>query len=248
MLRRILPGIVLSTALAAPGFAQTVDELISRNVVARGGLAKLGAVTSVRMSGTLSMGAMELPIVLELKRPASVRSEVAVQGSRVVEAFDGKDAWAIPPGPGAQPVKLPAAAAKDKAEQADLDGPLVDYQTKGHQVELLGKERLDGGDAFKVKLIRKGGGVEYYFLDAKSYLLVRVAGKRRVQGEELEGDSTLGDYREAGGVMWAHSIHSGAKGQPERQNLTFTKIEVNPTLDDSRFRMPAGARPLEPPR
>jgi outer membrane lipoprotein-sorting protein len=241
-----LPGIVASALVAGPVLAQTVDELVARSIAARGGLAKLKAVTSVRMTGTLSMGAMEAPLVVELKRPSSLRTELTFQGTPVVEAFDGKDAWAIPP-VGGGPVALPAAAAKQKADQADLDGPLVDYQAKGNKVELVGKERLDGNDVFKLKVTRMNGDVEHYFLDARSYLAVRVEATATMMGNEIEGETTIGDYKEVGGVLWAHSMQNGAKGQPEKQNVTFTKIEVNPAIDDSRFKMPAGAKPLQPP-
>jgi outer membrane lipoprotein-sorting protein len=138
-----------------------------------------------------------------------------------------------------QPQALPAEAAKELADQADLDGPLVDHETKGHQVELLGKETVGGADAYKLKVTRKGGAVEFYFLDATSYLPVRVEAKRTIRGMEIEGESAVSDYREAGGFLWPHSIENGAKGRPEKQTLKFEKIETNPVLDDARFRMPA---------
>jgi outer membrane lipoprotein-sorting protein len=253
MLGRLLPGIAVTTLLVGPAGAQTVDELVAKSVAARGGLAKLKAVKSVRMTGTVSMGAMELRLVVELKRPSSLRQDVTFQGSTVVEAFDGKDAWAIPPMTGAPvpmasgPVLLPAAAAREKADQADFEGPLVDYRAKGNKVELVGKERLDGADVFKLKVTRKNGDVQYYFLSAETYLPVLVEASVTIDEQTIEGESTLGDYREVGGVLWAHSIQNGAAGQPEKQSVVFTKIEINPVIDDSRFKVPAGAKPFQPP-
>ena len=128
------------------------------------------------------------------------------------------------------------------ADEADVDGPLVDYKAKGHQVALLGKEMLEGGDAYKVEVRKKGGAVEIHFLDARSYLTVRIEGKRTVRGTVVEGESILGDYREAGGILWPYSIRSGARGNPEKQTLTVDKIEVDPVLDDARFKMPVRRR------
>jgi outer membrane lipoprotein-sorting protein len=246
MLRKTLPGLLLAV-LAAPAAALTVDEVIAKSLEARGGLDKLKAIKAIRMTGKMSMGPMELPMVIEMKRPASFRADITVQGTLAVQAYDGTTGWGISPmGPGqAEPV--PKEAAKEMADQADMDGPLVDYKDKGSQIELLGKEKVEGSDAYKLKVTKKDGDVEYYFLDADSYLPVRVEAKRTVRGTEIEGETTIGDYKEAGGFLWPYSIQNAAKGRPEKQTITVEKIEVNPTLDDARFKMPA-ARPAEPPK
>jgi hypothetical protein len=142
---------------------------------------------------------------------------------------------------------MPAEAAKEMADQADIDGALADYKAKGHQVELVGKEKVEGSDAYKLKVTKKDGDAEYYFLDAESYLPIRVEAKRTIRGTEIEGESTIGDYKEAGGLLWPYSIQNGAKGRPERQTITVDKIEVNPTIDDARFTMPA-AKPADAPK
>jgi hypothetical protein len=178
-------------------------------------------------------------MTIEMKRPAFIRTEITREGQRLVQAYDGATAWGFLPTGGGRTEKLPGEAAKELADQADLDGPLVDYGTKGHRVELVGREELEGGEAYKLMVTRKGGGVELYFLDAKSYLLVRVQAKRTLRGMEIEGESAVSDYREAGGFLWPHSIQNTAKGRPGTQTLRFDKIEVNPDLDDVRFRMPA---------
>ncbi len=247
MLRKALPGLLLAAVLAAPTAAQTVDEVIAKSLEARGGLDKLKAIQAIRMTGKMSMGPMELPMVIEMKRPASFRADITVQGTLAVQAYDGTTAWGISPMGTGQAEALPAEAAREMADQADMDGPLVDYKAKGHQVELLGKEKVEGSDAYKLKVTKKDGDVEYYFLDAESYLPVRVEAKRTVRGTEIEGESTIGDYKEAGGFLWPYSIQNAAKGRPEKHNLTVEKIEVNPALDDARFRMPA-AKPTEAPK
>ena len=247
MLRKALPGLVLASVLAAPAAAQTADEVIAKSFEARGGLEKLKAIQSIRMTGKMSMGPMELPMVIEVKRPAGFRVDVTVQGTSAVQAYDGTTAWGISPMGTGQPEPLPAEEAKQMADQADMDGPLVDYKAKGHQVELLGKEKLEGSDAYKLKVTKKSGDVEYYFLDAESYLPVRVEGKRTVRGTEIEGEGTVGDYKEAGGFLWPHSIQNGAKGRPEKQTITIEKIEIDPAIDDTRFKMPA-AKPAEAPK
>ena len=240
MLRKTLVGLVTGATLVAPAFSQTADELIARANEARGGLEKMKAVQSVRMKGKMTMGpGLEAPITIEMKRPKKSRMEFTVQGMTGVQAYDGKQAWGISPMGGQKPEPLPPEMAKDLDDQADIDGPLVDYKAKGHQVELVGKAKLEGGDAWKLKLTLKSGEVRYIYLDAVSYLEIRNEAKRTIRGNEVELENTIGDYKKVGGLLWPHLIESGAKGRPEKQSFAFESIEVNPAIDDVRFTMPA---------
>jgi hypothetical protein len=126
-------------------------------------------------------------------------------------------------------------------EQADFDGPLVDYKAKGHTIELVGKEPVEGADAYKLKVTMKSGNVRYVYLDAESFLEVKVEAKRMMRGTEIEGESLMGDYRDEGGLMVAHSIDNGAKGSTMRQKLVIEKVEFGVALPDSIFSMPKGA-------
>jgi hypothetical protein len=247
MLREALEGLLLAATLAAPTAAQTADELVAKSLEARGGLEKLRAVRTVRMTGRMSMGPSEVPTVVEIKRPASLRREITVEGSLAVQAYDGTTAWGIAPMGAGQAEALPAEAAKEMRDQADLDGPLVDSAAKGVRVELVGGVKVEGRNVYELKVTRRSGGVEHAFLDARSYLPVRVEARRTVRGTEVELESTIGDYRESGGILWPYSITNAVKGRPEKQTITVEKIEVNPPIDDARFKMPA-ARPAEPPK
>ncbi len=247
-MRRILPSLVVAAGLAAATSAQTADELVAKSLAARGGLDKIKAVQTLRMTGTLGVNGMEMPIVLEIKRPASIRTEVTFQGLPAVQATDGKQAWGIVPIADSQPQALPPDAVKELAKQADFEGPLADYKGKGNRVELVGLEKAEGKDAYRLKVTQADGSVEYHILDAASSLPIRVESQRTILGQEVQGQSTLGDYREVGGVRWPYRIQNSAKnmpnappGQAYQQAFTFSKIEVNPALDDSRFRMPAPA-------
>ncbi len=248
MLRKALLGLVAGATLVAPAPAQTVDEVIAKANEARGGLEKMKAVQSIRMKGKMTMGpGLEAPITIEMKRPRNARMEFTLQGMTGVQAYDGQQAWGISPMGSQKPEPLPPEMAKDLDNQSDIDGPLVDYKAKGHQVELIGKEKVEGSDAWKLKVTLKSGDVQYVFLDADSHLEIRNESKRTIRGSEVELETTIGDYKEAGGLLWPHSIQSGAKGRPEKQSFAFESIEVNPALDDARFKMPA-AKPAEAPK
>jgi outer membrane lipoprotein-sorting protein len=247
MLRKPLLGLALAL-LAVPASAQTVDEIIAKNLKARGGLDKLKSVQSIRMSGKMTVGpGMEAPFVIEMKRPKNVRLEITVQGMNIIQAYDGTTGWAVMPMMGKNdPEPMPAEEAKQAEEQADFDGPLVDYKDKGHKVELLGKEKVEGADAYKLKVTLKSGDVRYFFVEADSFLEIRAEGKRTARGSEIEFENSLGDYKDVGGLMIAHSLEMGPKGTPQKSKLTLEKVELNPTIDDARFKMPAKAASPSP--
>jgi hypothetical protein len=234
----------LSLLLAAPVLlaqAPTLDQVLARHYEAKGGLAKLKAVNTMRVTAKMSGGPMEFPIVIEAKRPASLRVDIDIQGNQIIQAFDGKTGWTI--NPFQQSAKKDAEPmtpdeVREIEVQADMDGPLVDWKEKGHKVELQGREPVDGSDAFKLKVTLKNGDARTIYLDADSYLEVKQTSKRKIRDTEVEAETTMGDYKEVGGLMMAHAMESGAKGMPQKQKVVIQKVELNVPIADQRFAMP----------
>ena len=144
------------------------------------------------------------------------------------------------------PELMSADEAKDIQEMADIDGPLVDYKNKGNQVELLGKDKLEGTDVYKLKVTLKNGDVLTMYIDTDSFLEIKEETKRTVRGSEQNVEESIGDYKEVNGIIFPFATESGIKGSQQKQKLTITKIELNVPADDSIFKMPAAA-PAPPP-
>jgi hypothetical protein len=190
------------------------------------------------MVGRTSAGPGRQAIVRrEVARPGRIRTEFVFQGTTGVYVWDGSTGWRVSPLDGgleAEPLTADAAALS--AEQADIDGPLVDWKAKGHQVELVGRAELPGGPAHQLKVTLKSGVVRHLWVDATSGLVVKSASQRRVRGHELEFETVYGDYRETGGVRFARTIETGVQGRPRRLRIVVESVEVNPALDDARFK------------
>jgi outer membrane lipoprotein-sorting protein len=237
----------LLAALPQTAAAQTADELIEKNIQAKGGREKLKAVETVRLTGKMTVGpGADAPFTLEMKRPNKGRIEFLFQGMTGVQAYDGATGWSVMPFLGKKDAEVMSAEdLKQVEDQFDLEGPLVDYKAKGHQVELLGKEDLEGTPAYKLKLTKKNGEVSTVFLDAEYFLEVREESKRTMRGQEMETVSTFGDYKPVEGMVLAHSINVQIKGAPvPPQVMTIEKVEINPAVADARFAMP---KPEAPP-
>ena len=243
MSRKFFMLLATGLLLAPMSQAQTVDEILTKHFETMGGLEKIKALNSMRITGSMMVGpGMEAPITMERKRPGKRRLEFVIQGMTGIQAFDGEKAWSLMPFMGK---KDPEAASdednKHEQDDADFDGPLVDWKAKGHTVELVGKEPVEGADAYKLKITKKNGDIEYYYLDAETYLLVKNDGKVKRRGTEVEGEGTFSDYKDVEGYMMPFTMEQGIKGTEQKQRMTFSKIELNVPLDDSRFAMPAVA-------
>ncbi len=239
---------VCALFLAVAAFAQTADEIIEKHIKAEGGAEKMKAIQTMRMTGKMKMGAMELPVVMIKARPDQMRMDFTVQGMTGTQAYDGTTGWSVMPFMGKkEPEKMSEDMLKEMRDEADFDGPLVDYKAKGNKVEYLGKEDVQGSPAYKLKVTTKQGNETTMYIDAETYLVIKTESKRKIQGQEVEGETTIGDYKEVDGMMFPYSLEMKAKGAPAGQSITLEKYELNPKIDAAQFKMPE-VKKEEPPK
>lgn len=241
MRKTSLLAALICACLPLAAAAYTADELIAKSTAARGGSDKLAALKSVRCSGIYKPGGgVELAFTQMVKRPAMVRDEFALQGLSVVQAYDGREGWQINPFQGRKdPERMPADDIKDLVDDADLDGPLVQYQAKGNKVEYLGTEDVDGSDAHKLRVTQANGDKRLIYLDPDYFLPIRVLYQRQIHGREVEQEMDLGDYEKVDGVYLPFEIAVGPKGATDKAEIIIDKAEANVPLDDALFHFPA---------
>jgi len=236
------PLLILAAMLLLPAAicAQTVDEIIAKNIQAHGGMDKLKSVSSRTESAKFSAGSFKADVRLVNKRPGHVRMEFIIQGMAQVRAYDGKAGWQVNPFSGRREAELLSEDdMKDLVVEGDIDGPLVDYKQKGHTAELMGHDSVEGTDCYKVQLTLKNGDIRTYYLDTDSYLELKLETRTFIRGAPQESETYYGDYEQIGGMYFPFAIEQGQKGNPERVNLTVEKVEINPQADDALFTMPA---------
>jgi hypothetical protein len=219
--------------------AQTVDEVIAKNIQARGGMEKLKTVRSLRTTAKLTQGPFRAEFRQENKRADKVREELIVQGMAQVQAYDGKTGWQISPFGGRKdPELMSQDDLKSLAVDADIDGPLVEYKEKGHKAELVGHDSMEGTDCFKIKLSMKNGDVRYYYLDADSYLELKVEIQTMIRGALQESELYYGDYEQVNGIYYPFTVEQAQKGSSSRTQISVEKVEQNVALEDAVFTMP----------
>jgi len=236
----LLITVAFWTSLPLPG--QTVEEIIAKSIDARGGIRKIKSVQSQRLSGHISLGDAQGTILIEKKRPGKLREEITLKEKTLIRATNGKTGWMINPFSGGKdPEPLSADDFRLMTQQADFDRPLVDYKTKGNQVELVGREKLDDKEVYKLKVTLKDGQIRYDYVGVASSLELKWEGRVVRNGSDFPAESFFRDYRSVDGLIYPFVIESDSPGNAGTQKIIFDKVELNPPLDDTRFEQPAPA-------
>jgi outer membrane lipoprotein-sorting protein len=218
--------------------APSADELVAKNLAARGGADKLKGLTSARLVGNLSVQGMEMPLIILTKRPNKMKQEMSMQGQKIIQAFDGETVWAINPLMGSTAPRVVEGQAADVVKNQSLfDGPLVGYKDRGDTLEVVGPADVGGVKTWKLKLTRKDGKSMLIFLDAETGLERQGTATMVQNGLSMEIETTMADYQAPDGIMVARSIRTMMGGQ-QAAALTFTTVEFNVPIEAGVFVMP----------
>lgn len=243
----------------------TAAQIVDKNVAARGGLQAWRAVQTLEMSGKMDAGGdrrptipvpgvkaessmvpprpeepVQLPFVMDLQRPRKTRIEIQFNGQTALQVYDGTNGWKLRPFLNRHEVeKFTPEELRAASAQSDLDGPLIDFAAKGSKVELERMEKVDGRDAYNLKVTDKGGNVRHVWVDAESFLDIKMDGTpRRLDGKYHPVAIYLRDYKSVSGLMIPYLLETAVEGVAEKEKIQIEKIVLNPKLDDTRFAMP----------
>lgn len=232
MKKLLLPLLVLVTGLSVS--AQTVDEIIDKHIANIGGKENWKKVNSMVMEGSLNVMGREVGVKMTQLHNKGNRQDLSVAGMTGYEILTPTGGWVFMPFQGqTKPEPIPAEAVKEGLDDLDLQGNLVDYKEKGHTVELLGKEDVEGTECFKIKVVRKNSGEQTIFVDPDSYLIVRAITKRKAMGQEMEMKSDFSDYKEVSGVKVPFSV------TVQFGTVVFSSIKINEAVDEKVFTAPS---------
>jgi photosystem II stability/assembly factor-like uncharacterized protein len=240
--------LIALVALSGAARAITLDEVLAKNLAARGGAANVQRLKTLRLTGRVVFSgtgrrgsAIEAAWAQVQKRPGLFRSEVTRQGLTAVQAWNGKEGWKLSPFRGRrEPERASQDDARALSQDADIEGQLISWREKGSKVEYLGVEDVDGTPAHKLRVALKDGDVQYVFLDPDAFLEIRVVNERRVRGSEQITEADLGAYGQVAGVWIPTSINQGRKGAPRSTHFIVEKAEANVPVEDRIFEYPQG--------
>jgi hypothetical protein len=218
----------------------SLDEVIAKNLAARGGADRLRAIKTLRVKGHTEGGWATFEVTTTYARALKMRNDTAMQGMVESSAVDGKQGWQTNAFSGRKDaVAMSPDDLTFALEDADFEGPLVDWQKKGHKLELLGTEDVDGSPAYKIKATLKSGTVEYLFLDADAFIEIKTVTQRKVRGTLVETETEYGNYEKVNGIYFPFSIESRARRSQNSSRFAVDSVETDVPVDDAMFAKPS---------
>jgi outer membrane lipoprotein-sorting protein len=218
----------------ASAMAQTAEEIVKNNLTAIGGADNWKKVNSMVMEATVSAGGTDVPITITRVHNKAVKQEFTVMNMTGYTIITNEAGWNFNPFQG-QTKAEPMTADELKVGQdgLDLQGEFVDYAAKGHKIELLGKEDVDGTECYKLKLTRKSGRETTMFIDPKTWYCIREVSKVTVNGQEVNQTVNLSNFTKLPeGITLPMTMENGMAPAP----ITISKVTVNPTVADTVFK------------
>jgi hypothetical protein len=228
---------------AQPAAAQTVEEIVARNLEAKGGIERLKAVNSIRQTSRMSMPSQgaEAPVLVLSKRPNLLRQEVTISpNTKVVSGFDGKSAWVSNPlvSPGGAPMQMSGQDAEIQREQSNFDPPFIDYKQRGYKIELVGTETLNDRKVYHLRVLSPVRAMsrphtQHAYIDAETGLETKLV----TETENAKFEQELLDWRDVNGIKVPFQIRMLVNGVLQSENRV-EKVELNVPIDDALFMMP----------
>jgi len=243
----------------------SAEQIVEKNVAARGGLSGWRALQTLEMKGKMQAGGnkrptipvpgtrvgpevksnrpadqVELPFTMQLERGRKQRVEIQFNGQTAVQVYNGSQGWKLRPFLNRHEVeKYTADELKQASSQSDLDGLLIDYAAKGSKVELAGVEQVEGRNAYNLKVTDKNGNIRHDWVDAQTFLEIKVEGNpRRLDGKYHPVATFLRDYRSVNGLVMPYLQETVVEGVKDTEKIKIEEIVSNPKLDASQFAMP----------
>ena len=258
--------------------ALSAAQIVDKNIAARGGLQAWRAVQTMSLSGKMGAGGnrratlsvpgpnprsveqmvpqrpaeeTQLPFLMDLKRGRKIRLELQFRGKTALQVYDGVNGWKLRPFLNRMEVEnFTSDEVKIASTQSDLDGPLVDYASKGSRVDLDGIEKVNGRDTYKLKVTLKSGHSFHIWIDAETFLEAKMEGQpRRLDGTEHPVEIYYRDYRTVDGLQIPFVMETrvlpvqrtalGIRDTPvPPEEIVIEKVTLNPKFDDSLFSKP----------
>jgi hypothetical protein len=227
---------IIVIAFANVAQAQSVNEVLEKHFKAVG-QEKLVELNSFYIKAKVSQMGMELPMEMRIKKPDMFITNIDIQGQKMVQAFDGQKGWMIIPMMSPDPQELAGAQLDQAKEQANMDGELFNFEKKGSTAEMGGKVNVEGKEMFRIKLTDKEGNTKDYFIDANTYLISKVKAKVSAQGQTVDVEQIMSDYKTIDGITMAMKVES--KSPMGTAVITMEEVKFNEKFDDAIFKQPA---------
>lgn len=223
------------TVTATQAQDASLDDILKNYFENIGGEEEWKKIKSMSMTGTSAMGGMSFPVSIKTMEPTYMKLEIDIQGKKIIQAFDGEDSWGLNPLAGVTEAQKGDEEQSKQMKKQKFQDEFIDYEEKGHKIELAGTEEVDGAETYKVKMVKKNGDVVFYFFDTENFVPIMI--RAFVDSGPMKGQSAetfMSDYQEVDGLMLPFTTEQKVGGQTM---FSFTAEKVTLNADDVEAKM-----------
>jgi outer membrane lipoprotein-sorting protein len=238
MRNAIMLGLLLCSTILLK--AQSTEEVLSKHQSAMGSPEKWAAVKSLVMKNKFSVQGMDIESKTSILIGQGFRTDVEVMGNKIITAIQGETGWMMRPammGGTGQPEEMPTDQVKMAASQKNIGSTLIIAQKEGAQIELVSKEKLDGADVYLLKVTKANGDESQVYVSAATYFIVKVTGKLKANGQEIDTEVNYSNYKALDGLYFPYTMET-ASPMGGMMTVDTISIEINPSLEASIFAKP----------
>lgn len=237
-------GIVVGALIYNSGVMKQrrfINALVERNIEARGGAQAWEKVSSMKVEGQMELGqGLSVPYTLMQKRPDKMCFAFEFNRQTSTQCVNGDEGWKIAPFRGRDIAeKMTDAELREMADSTDPFGLLYNYRSRGIDIEMVGKVKLNHLDAIKLKLTLDKGAVRWLYIDPVTALVAKMEMTRMIAHRSHRVETVYSDWKKTDdGLLIAHRQETRTEGDPKAHYLTVHHVSVNPPIADARFMAP----------
>ncbi|MBT8378135.1 MAG: hypothetical protein KJN64_02770 [Ignavibacteria bacterium] len=217
--------------------AQSIESILESHFKIVG-QEKLLNIQTIVTKGILRQSGLEIELSTFIQRPNKYRLEGRYEGFTFVEVFDGKIGWTFNQMLGeTEPSLIKDEELELLKTQANIDGLLFNYRTKGFEIRILEPESI-GNVLTDVILLSKPSGLKVsYNLDSETSVIVKSTTVATIGGIERNYESIYTEYRYVNNILFPFSVDVYIDGDLIME-VQYTSIELNTEIDEYRFATP----------
>ena len=232
--------LVAGMLVASVASAQTTEEILAKHEAAMGGLDKWATVKTAVLKNKFSVQGMDIESKTSILVGKGFRTEVEVMGNKIITAINGETGWMMRPammGGTGEPEQMPGDQVKLAASQKNIGSTLINALKDGAKVDLVSKEKLDGADVYLLKVSKASGEESQVYVSASTYFIVKVTGKLKANGQEVDTEVNFSNYKAVDGLYFPYTMET-ASPMGGMMTVDTVSIELNPNIDVNIFAKP----------
>ena len=219
---------ILLITLCTTAIAQSkLENILEKVIETMGGKEKLMTIKTIKKMGNGEQQGVKFPINFYAVHNISERTDFSFNGLTGYQIVTKDSGFNFSPFGGmATPERMTDEDVKLSSDDLDMETSLVNYQAKGHTIELMENEDIDGVDAIQLRVNLKNGKTVFYFIDPDTYYIIRTTAKGVSNGQEFTNTSNYYNFKKTKeGILFPFTV----------DNVTYDSIEINIPLDDKLF-------------